>query len=131
MRDWDGVATYTNTPTPFTGPAGTIEELFAQFPSGDLLSNLLGRVTHLADGDITTIQGARTWVLRAPIAASARPTVTYQAFVELGGRIYLAEYIPLGTPERTISALDGTVVLDYTVRWNLQATESFRSALNY
>lgn len=66
-----------------------------------------------------------------PSRVRARPTVTYQAFFELGGRIYLAEYIPLGTPERIISALDGTVVLDYTVRWNRQATESFRSALNY
>jgi hypothetical protein len=35
------------------------------------------------------------------------------------------------TFQRKISALDGTVLLDYTIRWNLQATESIRSALNY
>ncbi len=128
VLDWDGIQTYTDTPTPFPGPATTIESLFALFPAGNLLG---GRVTQLSDGDILLVQGVRLWMLRTPMASSARPTPTYQAFLELGGKIYFAEYIRSGTPERQISALDGTVLLDYSVRWNLAATESFRLALNY
>ncbi len=128
VLDWDGIPTYGDTPTPFTGPATTVEELFALFPAGNLLG---GRVTRLTDGDISVVQGVRMWVSRIPMSSSARPTTSYQAFFELGGRIYFAEYTRSGTLRRQVSALDGTVLIDYSVRWNFAATESFRLALNY
>lgn len=124
--------TYGDTPSPVNTATTTLEAFFAS----PALANAGGWTNDsvkytLADGSITTLEGARAWVARNPRPRSASPTPQYLCFIELGGQIYRGGFIRNGTPTAFSNGLDATTPRTHEFRYNLQAVASVRAALKF
>jgi hypothetical protein len=108
---------------------GTLEQFFSALLSHTLT---IGPVQYtIADGTISTVSGVRAWVAKTPAPASAHPTTSYYALFESNGMIYLGYLERGGTRIRRVSAIDSTILLDYSVRLNDAAIDSIKQGLNF
>jgi hypothetical protein len=126
LRDGDavfmndcGVLTYDANLTACAG-ATTLETAFPQ---------TFGTTYGIGDGTVQTLQGLRAWVATSPIPSTTAQTPSYLVLVEMGGKVYRATLQRDGAPIRN-RLIDGTIV-DYTLRFNLQAVQSLRAAVAF
>ena len=129
LIDWS-VDTYDTNVSAFSGPATTLEGLFASFSgSGGLI---VDNVTYpITAGSISVVAGARTWVANVKRPGSASPTAAFVAFVELNGKLYLGSLVRAGTRTQNIDGLDPSITNDYEVRFNAKAADSVRQAIKF
>jgi len=130
LFDWSSTPTTGTSPTPWNGPETTIEGLFADplFVNGISVDHVAYKI---GSGQIGTIEGARVWVADTPRPASAAPTTSYVAFVQLNGKIYNAQLRKAGARYNVVDGVDSAVVDDYNIRLNLTAAQSIQQAVEF
>ena len=123
--DWSG-KTYDNNVNG-TNFSGTLENFFATVPSGTVT---IGTVQYkISDGVISTVSGVRAWVASTAAPTSSLPTTSYYTLYEMGGSIFIGYLQKANTRTRQVSAIDGTELLEYSVRFNDAAINSIKQTL--
>ncbi len=125
--DWSG-KTYDNNVNG-NNISGTLENYFATVPSETVT---IGTVQYkISDGVISTVSGVRAWVASTAAPANIFPTTSYYTFYEMGGSIFVGYLQKADTRIRQVSAIDGTELLEYSVRFNDAAINSIKQTLNF
>ena len=123
--DWSG-KTYDKNVNG-TNFSGTLENFFATLPSETVT---IGAVQYkISDGVISTVSGVRAWVASTAAPASSLPTTSYYTLYEMGGSIFVGYLQKANTRIRQVSAIDGTELLEYSVRFNAAAINSIKQSL--
>jgi len=109
--------------------SGTLEQFFASITNNTL--TIGSQQFTIGDGTISSVSGVRAWVANTAVPASTLPTTGYYTLYEMNGSIYIGYLERANTRIHQISSLDGTVLLDYSVRLNDAAINSIKQALKF
>jgi predicted CXXCH cytochrome family protein len=104
-----------------------LENFFATLPNETLT---IGLVQYkIGDGVIRTVSGVRAWVANTAAPASRLTTTSYYTLYEMDEHIFIGYLQKANTRIRQVSAIDGTELLEYSVRFNAAAINSIKQTL--
>jgi len=120
------VATLNPCPTtPTTNTFGT----FFPFTTSGLDAVNGGTITYNAgDGASFTLQGLSVWVATAPRPSTLSATTSYRFFVVANGNIYTGFLEKAGVQ---IGAFQNNTIVQYFLRFNKAASDSFKAGVNF